>query len=1093
MKKLLLILFAFTLAGNVAWGQGLEDFTNSNATGSYADNNFVGQNGITWYYVQSRNANGDANGSGITLPALMLRRSSSNSKVYSGTISGGIGNFSVKLYKGFTGAGNRQVELFINDVSYGTSTAFDDYNEHVFTVNNINVSGNIVIRIDDITSKQVIVDDISWTGYTSSGPDDPANLTASAGGSHNGTDEMDLSWDKNAAGDNVMVAYNTTNTFGTPSDGTTYAVGADLGGATVIYNGSATTYHHTGLTANTHYYYKAWSVDGSTNYSSGVTTDATTSKAEPTNQVNNFAVGTPASTSIPLTWGDNDGAVVADGYLLMVNTSGTFTDPQDGTPQNDDTDVSDGSGVVNVGHGVGAYTWTGLSSDTHYHFKIYSYTNSGSAIDYKTDGAPTADALTTAATPTNTDLIISEVADPKDVAKAKFVEIYNAGSSTVDFGSETWYLSRQANGGSWADVPLSGTLDAGKTLTVAYNTSSFSDSYGFSANISSGNISGNGNDGYFLYHGGNHSSGTLIDAYGVIGEDGTGKPWEYTDSHAVRLPTVTGPNATWTSSEWVITGANVANMTPSVYKAAFTWAGGTSADWGNKANWTVGGSTAVSIPDVSCTVTIPSGTTNSCSVTGTPDFESDAYSVTIDNGASLDIPAGTALTIGNLTNNGTLTVKSSDASGNGSLIVHGTATGDITVQRYVAKFSSPSSPDGWHEIGCPVTSFSVSGTDWDPTHTGTKNDLYYWDESQNLWKNYRDGSFNFSPQKGYLVANDANLTHNFTGVPNTADVSISNLSKTAGQGNGWHLLGNPYPSAISWNNGNSWNLNNVGGTAEIWDEANATYAPVDAGDIIPSTNGFFVQVSTGTGSLNIPADARTHDATNNFKEVAATPKETLTFKITDDANSYSDESILGFKPNATEDWDMAFDAHKLMSLVKTAPQIWTVSKDQKFLVNYLPETTTAYDVPLHFKPGVSTVYHLTIKGADSFDNTGLVLEDLKTGEKIDLSNTGSYDFSANKGDDVNRFVLHINGVTAVPNVNETDGIQVFSYGNTVYLHGQHMLNGKVSIFNTLGQKVYDGLLNGAAKQQIRVNQHKGIYFVRVEENNHVFTKKVFIQ
>ena len=159
---LLVFLIAFVYKGN---SQGLENFDNSNATNSYADNNFVGQDGITWYYIASRNANGDANNSGINLPALMLRRSSSSSKVYSETIIGGIGSFSVKLYKGFTGGGNRQVELFINDVSYGTSTAFDDFDEHTFSVNDINVPGDIVIRIDNITAKQVIVDDITWTGY----------------------------------------------------------------------------------------------------------------------------------------------------------------------------------------------------------------------------------------------------------------------------------------------------------------------------------------------------------------------------------------------------------------------------------------------------------------------------------------------------------------------------------------------------------------------------------------------------------------------------------------------------------------------------------------------------------------------------------------------------------------------------------------------------------------------------------------------------------------------------------------------------------------------------------------------------------------
>ncbi|MDV3051094.1 MAG: hypothetical protein RMY90_10775, partial [Planktomarina sp.] len=148
--------------------QGLEDFTNSNATNSYSDGNFVGNSSVTWSYIHSRNANGDANSSGISLPGLMLRRSSSNSKITSSTISGGLSDFSIKLYKGFTGSGNRQVELFVNGVSKGTSTPFDDFNEHIFSVTGINVSGDVVIELVNITSKQVIIDDISWTGYNQS-------------------------------------------------------------------------------------------------------------------------------------------------------------------------------------------------------------------------------------------------------------------------------------------------------------------------------------------------------------------------------------------------------------------------------------------------------------------------------------------------------------------------------------------------------------------------------------------------------------------------------------------------------------------------------------------------------------------------------------------------------------------------------------------------------------------------------------------------------------------------------------------------------------------------------------------------------------
>jgi len=167
MKKLYFLLFAL-LATGFTFAQGMEDFTNSDATSSYADGSFVGNGGITWTYVASRAAlsNNGGNPTSSQLPALMLRRTSNDSKITSSTISGGIGDFSVKLYKQFTGGGDRQVELFVNGVSYGTSTPFDDYDEHIFTVPGINIGGDIIIEIRNITAKQVAVDDISWTGFS---------------------------------------------------------------------------------------------------------------------------------------------------------------------------------------------------------------------------------------------------------------------------------------------------------------------------------------------------------------------------------------------------------------------------------------------------------------------------------------------------------------------------------------------------------------------------------------------------------------------------------------------------------------------------------------------------------------------------------------------------------------------------------------------------------------------------------------------------------------------------------------------------------------------------------------------------------------
>jgi len=161
-----------------------------------------------------------------------------------------------------------------------------------------------------------------------------------------------------------------------------------------------------------------------------------------------------------------------------------------------------------------------------------------------------------------TNLIISAVADPNDHYDGRYVQLFNPTSQDIDLAAGNWYLVKQVNGGSYYDVQLTGTIAAGDVFVIA-GYSVFSTYYGFDANMTSSQISGNGDDGYYLYQGGGYASGTLVDAYGVMDVDGSGEAWEYLDGKAVRNSDIGTPNTTWTASEWTITRpADVADMDP---------------------------------------------------------------------------------------------------------------------------------------------------------------------------------------------------------------------------------------------------------------------------------------------------------------------------------------------------------------------------------------------------------------------------------------------------------------------------------------------------------------------------------------------------
>ena len=193
--------------------------------------------------------------------------------------------------------------------------------------------------------------------------------------------QIDLTWTLNDDNDDVLLAYNTSNTFGTPSG--TYTVGQTIsGGGEVLYVGGLTSYNHTGLTTQT-YYYKIWSVNSSEEYSTGIETNETPLLPEPANNVTNFIVSNETSNSISLTWTDATGGQLPEAYLIKAST-GSITQPVDGVPE------IDGQFVKNINYGVETVTFSGLIPSTTYFFEIYPYTNSGSSINYKTDSPESA-------------------------------------------------------------------------------------------------------------------------------------------------------------------------------------------------------------------------------------------------------------------------------------------------------------------------------------------------------------------------------------------------------------------------------------------------------------------------------------------------------------------------------------------------------------------------------------------------------------------------------------------------------------------------------------------------------------------------------
>jgi YHS domain-containing protein len=100
---------------------------------------------------------------------------------------------------------------------------------------------------------------------------------------------------------------------------------------------------------------------------------------EPTNFPSNFS-----SHTIYLQWTDAIGTVLPEGYLIKMSSISfeAIQDPVDGIP------VTNTSTEKNVSYASQGCWFTNLTANTNYYFKVYSFSGSGSSINYKTDNIP---------------------------------------------------------------------------------------------------------------------------------------------------------------------------------------------------------------------------------------------------------------------------------------------------------------------------------------------------------------------------------------------------------------------------------------------------------------------------------------------------------------------------------------------------------------------------------------------------------------------------------------------------------------------------------------------------------------------------------
>lgn len=520
----------------------------------------------------------------------------------------------------------------------------------------------------------------------------------------------------------------------------------------------------------------------------------------------------------------------------------------------------------------------------------------------------------------------------------------------------------------------------------------------------------------------------------------------------------------------------------------YLWTGNTDADWNNTGNWEDN-----TIPDTYSDATIPTTPTGGNYPETNSATSANCRDLFIEAGSNLNIAPNTDLTVHNTVYNygdATALIVGADASGMGS-IIHNTQFVQGTVEQYVTS-------ERWHLVSSPISDAIIN----------TYYDIYLkeYSEPTDTWTYLVEPvTMPMNVPQGYSAwASDiytGTTIGLFPGTLNVDDVVINSLSYTpAAAMTGFNLIGNPYPCAIDWNQ--NWPQNNISGWAVIYD--NGTYRgwnPWLTGNnrsfngkldgIIPVSNGFWVRATNTGASLTIPASERVHSNQAFYKESEESTNGSI--RLIAEANNWSDEAVIVFHENGTPDFDALYDLEKLYNVAES-PQIYTIAENKNYGVNVLGKLAGNLVIPVGFEmtaPGDYSIKASEIQNIDS--GYEVFLEDILSGEMIDLRKRPNYNFYFSPDDNGHRFNLHFSNSTI--NISETDDnqIKIYSVDKSVFISLNESTNCDIQVVDLAGKQVGQYNYPNLKSTSLKLNVETGYYVVRIITPEKVVSEKIYIK
>lgn len=850
--------------------------------------------------------------------------------------------------------------------------------------------------------------------------------------------------------------------------------------------------------------------------------------AEPTDHPAGLTATTNSSSQITVTWTDATGGQVPASYLVIAST-GTPTTPVDGTVQADGTQLN-GEIVKNITQTIQTAVFTGLNASTTYNFSIWPYTNSGAAIDYKTDGA-----IATSAT-TETPLGIPVATAGTDVSATGFTANWEAAASATgydvsvytggSFLNETFdaQIGTGGNDGLWSGngvATITLTNLGAWSLTKVYiadkclkaGTSSaqgiiITPELGFTGNakisfragawnagsesttlklaITGGGALGNSSvtlvKGQFSNYEVTITGATATSKISFSGQNAKDSRFFLDDVKVESINHIEGSPFAVTETSKTVSGLNPG--TEYFYTVVAKNATESSAT-SNEISVTTDNSIVVNSA-VNASALADCATCN-VTVANTGTFTIDAAktynSITVESGGKLNTTA--PLTVGNL-----ILKAVKDESSFSSII-------DATITATSAKLFKTIDDTKWYYMAfpCDVTvaditksngeSIGVLGTDWfikyyDGEQRGNNG------TSQTNWKHI-EAIPTLTANRGYifgLKTGTVELSIPLNSSVLAAESTDKNIAVAANKGaaantnHGWNLIGHPYMSKYNAQSNASapdyMIMPNSDGKTYSQTSKVAGTLPAD----LKPFAAYFVQVEAAgnigfgrNGRQNVPAS------------VAAEVSENIRLNLT--TATGADDTYLIMDNDQSTEYQIGQDMVKWLGTGTDVPQVYTLIGDVSYAFNALPMASVVnLPIGLYTKnAGASTI---SVNALQAPSLSKLLLTDKKENITTDLL-VSDYSFNATAGSDNTRFVMSAQRISTGDQINLLDAPSVISSNGKLIIN---KLSPKtnIRIYDATGRLVMSKV---AMERSIEIPlQVVGMYAVHIDAGIKNWTIKI---